>query len=1114
MTKVTVDQVKHEVKSGQHRFTFLNSGDLYNVFYANTMINQWFSNPIDGALNNLYLRIYEGESIKQVEPLLGVQSKSEVAFGESTVVWQGEVDELAYTVTFSLSEKGFWFWEVEVNAEEAVVDVVYGQDVGLGNPGMVRTNEAYTSQYIDHTVFNDEKRGYVVCSRQNQPQDGQFPYLQQGSLAKTVGFCTDGFQFFGKSYKETNKPEILAAVEFPNETYQYEFAYIGLVTEKMMVKGTAVIPFYGLFKEDHPEAINELEFQDELTEAWAEVQAKSAEFKSEKTQAVQTKIGEPVKTLDMTEEEIAEYFPQRQLEERENGNLLAFFTDSYEHVVLKEKEMIVERPHGHILMSGNNHDLDTDVLTSTSYMYGIFNAQLVVGNTNFNKMMTNVRSHLNVMKTSGQRIYIEENGSYHLLTMPSLYEMGFNFNRWYYKTEDDLIIITNYTVVDSAELHLHVQSTQGKQYRFVVTNQISLNNNEYDAPFHLSERDGNFVFTADEASESYNIYPRLQYSLSFDAENVSVGDETVLAENVDQGAASLVVFELDPTDEWSLTVVGSLDGEATPAENRDFTTEVKRYRNYYQSMLNGFELSFGEETSEELNKMNALAWWYTHNMLVHYSVPHGLEQYGGAAWGTRDVCQGPTEYFFATQKYEQVKDILRKVYAHQYEDQGDWPQWFMIDDYYKIQQDDSHGDIIVWPLKVVSDYLTITKDYDFLQEEIPYTSRETFGFTEKKETLLDHVKKQLAYIKNHFLHDTHLSSYDDGDWDDTLQPANQDLKQYLVSSWTVALTYQVIHQLGNVMEEADPAESATLKDLAAGIQSDFERYILDSDVIPGFLYMEDQEKPEKMLHPEDTKTGIDYRLLPMQRSIISELISPEKANAHYELIKEHLACPDGVRLMNQPAKYTGGVSKHFKRAEQASNFGREIGLQYVHAHIRFVEAMAKLGKTDEVWNGLQTINPIGIKDVVPNAEHRQSNAYFSSSDGKFNTRYEAAEKFGELKKGNVQVKGGWRIYSSGPGIYLNQLISQCLGIRQEGGDLVIDPVLPETFDGLTLKYEFDEKQVTFVYHLRASENELTLNGEKVHFETLENRYREGGFRLNKDAGFVQDRENKVDIYLK
>ncbi len=39
--------------------------------------------------------------------------------------------------------------------------------------------------------------------------------------------------------------------------------------------------------------------------------------------------------------------------------------------------------------------------------------------------------------------------------------------------------------------------------------------------------------------------------------------------------------------------------------------------------------------------------WLAHNAMIHLTVPHGLEQYTGAAWGTRDVCQGPVEFLLA-----------------------------------------------------------------------------------------------------------------------------------------------------------------------------------------------------------------------------------------------------------------------------------------------------------------------------------------------------------------------------------------------------------------------------------------------------------------------------------
>jgi len=256
-------------------------------------------------------------------------------------------------------------------------------------------------------------------------------------------------------------------------------------------------------------------------------------------------------------------------------------------------------------------------------------------------------------------------------------------------------------------------------------------------------------------------------------------------------------------------------------------------------------------------------------------------------------------------------------------------------------------------------------------------------------------------------------------------------------------------------------------------------------------------------------------LLPMQQSMIAELFSPEEAEKHYQVIKNELSHPDGVRLMSEPARYDGGVSTYFKRAEQAANFGREVGLQYVHAHIRFAEAMAKIGKRDEAWHALAIVNPINIKTVVPNAQRRQSNAYFSSSDGAFKTRYEAAENFSKLKDGTVDVKGGWRIYSSGPGIYMNQLITNILGIRATATELTIDPVLPDSLNGLVFEFELYNKPIKFYYHLNSEEPHLEINQEKVAKDDYSNRYRSGGFIVLKAEveKWLKAENNRIDIYL-
>ena len=1104
-----------QLHSNRVSFSFLQTGDIFKISAEPILINQLLTNELDGSLNNIYLRIHDGSKTKAY-PLLGLRSNSEIHYSDKQIQWNGTVENIRYKVVFTLTENDVWFWDIFLEGSGETVDLIYGQDLGLADQGGVQSNEAYMSQYIDHKVFEDKQQGYIVCSRQNMDQSTGNPYIQQGSLGRIVGYSTDGFQFFGKSYKETNQPEALFQDKLANQIYQYEFAYIALQTEKVQLNGNASFTFYGIYKDHHPETVQQVEFLDEVKAARVMVTFEEQALKSVDRVQLAPNFGEPLKTLPMSKEEIEKLFPERHEEEYVDGKLLSFFTDTHEHVVLKDKELLVERPHGHILMSGNNHHRTNHVITSTSYMYGVFNSQLTVGNTSHNKFLSNIRNPLNVMKTSGQRLYIEIDGVYHLLTMPSLFEIGFNYARWYYKTEDDVITVTNVTYTKSSQLRLYVQSAKNRKYRFILTNQVIMHEKEYELPYHFEENDGVLIFKADEKALNAKTYPNLRFRMKISGPEYKVQDEKVFFEQKPARSFGLNVIEVEPASEWSVLIQGILDGEELPVEENDIETEIEKYRAYFKEVMNGFRLT-GTREPEKLKKVNALVWWYTHNMLVHYSVPHGLEQYTGAAWGTRDVCQGPSEYFMATHHYESAREIIKIVYSHQYVEDGNWPQWFMFDKYHHLQQLESHGDIIVWPLKVVSDYLLTTGDYSILEEKVPFTRQTDFDFTEETYTIFEHIEKEIEYIKEHFLHDTYLSSYGDGDWDDTLQPANKQLKQFMVSSWTVALTYQAVKQYGEALMKFKPEKGQELLQLADSIKADFQKYMLSSDVLPGFLYMEDPDKPEWMLHPTDTKTGIHYRLIPMTQSIISELFDTEQAQRHFEIIKEHLYFPDGVRLMNKPAHYTGGKSVHFKRAEQAANFGREIGLNYIHAHIRFVEAMAKLGNAEEAWKGLETINPIGLQKVVPNAEFRQSNAYFSSSDGKFNDRYHAQENFDKLRTGEVAVKGGWRIYSSGPGIYINQLITNLLGVRQAQDSLVIDPVLSQEFDGLEFHFNLENKPVTFVYKVKGTVVDgLTVNGQSVDFERIHNPYRSTGIRVQIEEiqkYLREGNENRIEIHL-
>src|SRR5947209_7214817 len=306
--------------------------------------------------------------------------------------------------------------------------------------------------------------------------------------------------------------------------------------------------------------------------------------------------------------------------------------------------------------------------------------------------------------------------------------------------------------------------------------------------------------------------------------------------------------------------------------------------------------------------------------------------------------------------------------------------------------------------------------------------------------------------------------------------------------------------------------------LCRRIKDDFNRYLVKDGTVAGLVELT-ASGVEHLLHPADRKTGVHYRLLPMTRGMLSGMFTPEQMQHHLALIDQHLLLPDGAHLMDLPMQYYGGTERLFKRAETAANFGREIGLQYVHAHIRYVEAMAMIGRPDDAFAGLLQIIPIGLQDAVPSALPRQSNAYFSSSDAAFCDRYEAREHFDRIRALQVGVKGGWRIYSSGPGLVIGELISNILGLRDYYSDVVLDPVLTRSVDGLTFDFEYAGRPVRYLYHITEegfSPRRVVINGEAMAaIRHARNPYRPGGMLIPRAefVGALDHKDNLVEIYI-
>ena len=1047
----------------------LPNGAIFAIEYEDSvrkvMINQVLGSPISGGMMGLYLRT-KGET-NWPQPLLGQGAIYSLADGDDRFVWAGERDGLAWQVNLRLhAESNDWFWDIELvnrRASTAICDTILIQDLGLGDRNFLMCNEAYASQYIDHHVAMDERIGHVQMSRQNLLQEGAHPWAMHGCLNGTVAFATDFRQIMGPEWREAQALKFLFGTPLPSTRVQYETACTALQSGEIELApgASARWTFFGHFEADHPEASSmaDLAIIDDIIRAHDDTSTNSTVHVS--LADCSTLWSAPAAVArDLSVAEVDNLYPVRRHFEERGGAPLSFFVPNgthSKHVVLREKEKRVIRRHGALLRSGTSLLPSESTLCVTCWMHGVFAAQLTIGNTSFHQLFSISRDPFNINRDGGLRILIDEGKGWRLLTIPSSFEIDLNQCKWIYRLEERSISITATVSGDESAAQWNIDVT-GAPCRFLITGHLALGEHEFGQAGRLDiDRDlKQFSFRPDPTDRWGLAFPNAIYHLVTSSPDAidTIGSDELLHAREHERVGVLAVIRTHPTHSFSFAVVGSMtDPERAAQLARKYTasqptqTMLEPAERFWNRITRGIRIS-SESGDASTQAMDTILPWLVHDAIVHLTVPHGLEQYTGAAWGTRDVCQGPIELFLALEHDEAAKAVLHIIFAQQYEHRGDWPQWFMLEPYSAMQDREAHGDVAIWPLKATCDYIEATGDLSFLEDQIPWREIESLEKTPHTAPIEDHLDKLIETLRARFIPGTSLIRYGNGDWNDSLQPADPSKRDWLVSSWTVAFLFEQICRYALVLEKSGRAQKAgALKQLAEMMRADFNRYLMREGTVAGYgLFKKEGGEPDLLLHPGDHETGIHFSLLPMTRSIIGGLFTPSQAKHHEDLIREHLLFPDGVRLMDRPIDYHGGPERIFRRAESSAFFGREIGLMYVHSHLRYAEAMGIRGHAEELWNALLTVNPIAVTDRLPNASLRQRNAYFSSSDAAFRDRYQASSEWQRVKSGDVNVDGGWRVYSSGSGIYLGILIRYVLGLRRSFGQRFMAPRLNENIN--------------------------------------------------------------------
>jgi len=1092
-------------------------GGVRLIQFRDDVVNLFLGNGMEPGPTNVWLRLHRDSQLEAV-PLLGPRSPLRVrasrrgsAGFESHGDWQG-VGVALRLVLSELDATLCWQVRLENRTSQALaLDLVYVEDVALASRSAVRLNEYYVSQYLDFSPMEHARCGWVVAVRQNLEQDGRHPWAVVGSLRRGRSFATDGRQIFGLAERMGEVPSGIRD-GLPGERLQHEHAMAAVEDERVALKPGArwTGGFFLALKADHPLATSREDLGAvDAALSWAStlesIPVRRAPARDRSEGHALFSVAPLLECRDLDGAELRRHFPPPwRHEERDERGLLSFFCGEQSHVVLRAKEARTQRPHGHILRTGQAQVPEESSLTSTVWMSGLFHSMVTQGHVSKNRFLSTAHSELGLFRSHGLRVFVKVDGTWQLLGVPSAFEMCPGSCRWVYRHVQGAVIELTSAIGEGAHvLSLRARVLEGPPLAWLASLHLALGGDDGNAPSSIPWRmQGRDVHVGvPEGSELHARFPEGSFVVVPLADTVLAGvhgDGRLFDDGRTRGLPFLAL-EGAVCNAFGLDLLGRLVPDVHGALSPKPLPRLE---------------SAGEGAAQaEVGRLAEMVPWLFHDAQVHYLSPRGLEQYSGGGWGTRDVCQGPLEMLLALDCPQAARDLLLRVFSAQNED-GDWPQWFQfIERERDLRAGDSHGDIVFWPLLGAARHVLGTGDTSLLKAEVPFYCAP--GHAPQPATVLDHVDRALGVIRRRRVAGTALAAYGHGDWNDSLQPADPAMREKLCSSWTVVLHHQTLTTLSRALKFAGHSERAVpLESEAERIRGDLRKTLMPDGVLAGYLVFSAGAAPEPLLHPRDRQTGVHYSLLPMIHAILEDLLTKEEAFSHLALLREHLLAPDGARLFDRPLPYRGGTERLFKRAESSAFFGREIGLMYTHAHLRYAQMQAHVGDARGLLGSLSLAHPVQLRERLPQATLRQANCYYSSSDAAFRDRYQALEHYAQVAAGTVALDGGWRVYSSGPGIALALLVTSLLGIRREGARLVVDPVIAPELSGLRAEVPVLGRPVRVEYHVERhgyAPQVVALNGRRLPFERVENPYRAGGAAIALEDWTAQRRADAPDL---
>jgi cyclic beta-1,2-glucan synthetase len=314
-----------------------------------------------------------------------------------------------------------------------------------------------------------------------------------------------------------------------------------------------------------------------------------------------------------------------------------------------------------------------------------------------------------------------------------------------------------------------------------------------------------------------------------------------------------------------------------------------------------------------------------------------------------------------------------------------------------------------------------------------------------------------------------------GDWNDGMNRVGAHGKGESVwLGWLLLRTIELFAPLAESRDAVSVAHAARWRAHAASVREALEREAWD-----GEWYRRATFDDGTWLGSKDSdECQIDS--IAQSWAVLSGAADPARAALAMTSLEKHLIRPDdGLALLFTPpfdkTSHDPGYIKGYPPGL------RENGGQYSHAAMWAILAFTKMREGNKAAALFSLLNPVNHARTPTEIDRYKVEPYVVAADV-----YSVPPHAG---------RGGWTWYTGSAGWMYRAGVEGILGICREGGFLVIDPCIPDTWPGFEATVTMDSTR--YEIHVEAAD-ELDVTRAVLDGASLE--CRDGRVRVPLDAG--------------